>query len=354
MIKSKINGWIRKEILNQSLYTVNNLNTPIKLNQNESPIDWPKDIKKQFLLYLHDRVWNRYPEINGENLRKKLAREFHLSKNQIIIGKGSNEVIQAITTATLSSGDIVCHLSPTFALYSLLSQHRGAKIIQSKLDYEFNVVLDDLINKSAMAKLTFIANPNSPTGKLLPIEIVKKVAEQTSGLVIVDEAYIDFSGGSAIPLIEQFENIIITRTFSKAWSLASFRLGYGIMHNSLALEIQKCMLPFNIDSPSALAGHFLLDHMDHIKKTISTIVDEREKLVIKLNALHGVKAWSSRTNFFMLETPLSPSVTFRKLAENGILVRDISSYPLCEKVIRVTVGTAKENKRLYKIITNLL
>ena len=354
MVESKINRWVKQEILNQSIYKVNNKNTPIKLNQNESPVDWPIEIRKKILSSFNDYQWNRYPEINGENLRKKLAKKLQLSKSQIVIGKGSNEVIQAITTATLTHGDIVCHLSPTFTIYSLLSQQRGAKIVESKLDSEFNVVLEDLINKSSMAKLTFIANPNSPTGKLLPVEIIKKVAEQTSGLLIVDEAYIDFSGGSALPLLESNDNIIITRTFSKAWSLASFRLGYGIMSDELASEIQKCMLPFNIDSPATLAGHLLLDHADIIKELISSIVKEREKLIIKLNELHDIKAWPSSTNFFMLETPILPSVLFHKLAEDGILVRDISSYPLCKKVLRVTVGTAKENKCFYKTITNLL
>lgn len=354
MVESKINRWVKKEILNQSVYKVNNKNTPIKLNQNESPVDWPIAIRKKLLSNLNDYQWNRYPEINGENLRKKLAKKLQLSKTQIIIGKGSNEVIQAITTATLTNGDIVCHLSPTFTIYSLLSQQRGAKIVESKLDSEFNVVLEDLINKSSMAKLTFIANPNSPTGRLLPVEIIKKVAEQTSGLVIVDEAYIDFSEGSAVSLIENFDNIIITRTFSKAWSLASFRLGYGIMNDALASEIQKCMLPFNIDIPATLAGHLLLDHADIIKVLISSIVQEREKLIIKLNEVHDIKAWPSSTNFFMFETPILPSVLFHKLSENGILVRDISSYPSCQRLLRVTVGTPEENKCFYKTITNLL
>ena len=260
MVESKINRWVKQEILNQSIYKVNNKNTPIKLNQNESPVDWPIEIRKKLLSSFNDYQWNRYPEINGENLRKKLAKKLQLSKSQIVIGKGSNEVIQAITTATLTHGDIVCHLSPTFTIYSLLSQQRGAKIVESKLDSEFNVVLEDLINKSSMAKLTFIANPNSPTGKLLPVEIIKKVAEQTSGLLIVDEAYIDFSGGSALPLLESNDNIIITRTFSKAWSLASFRLGYGIMSDDLASEIQKCMLPFNMDLPTSIAMSTLINN----------------------------------------------------------------------------------------------
>ena len=125
MVESKINRWVKQEILNQSIYKVNNKNTPIKLNQNESPVDWPIEIRKKLLSSFNDYQWNRYPEINGENLRKKLAKKLQLSKSQIVIGKGSNEVIQAITTATLTHGDIVCHLSPTFTIYSLLSHFLG-------------------------------------------------------------------------------------------------------------------------------------------------------------------------------------------------------------------------------------
>ena len=202
--------------------------------------------------------------------------------------------------------------------------------------------------------MIILCNPNSPTGTLIPVEVVEEVAEASPGLVVVDEAYIDFSGVTALPLVSDHANLVVTRTFSKAFALAGFRLGYAVMSVDLATEVQKCLLPFNIDMPSAVAGEVLLDHADFVAERARTVVRERDWLIDSLNDLPRVKAWPSHANFFLLETSARSAATFDGLTRRGILVRDVSSYPLCGNVVRVTVGTPEENQKLLEGVRALL
>ena len=167
---------------------------------------------------------------------------------------------------------------------------------------------------------------------------------------MVDEAYADFSQVTSLPLLKQHPNLVITRTFSKAFALAGFRLGYGMMHPDLAREVQKGLLPFNIDLPSTMAADVLLDHVDWVEEHARTIIKERDSLIDRLNELPGVKAWPSRSNFFLLSTPLGASETFAGLARRGILVRDVSAYERCAALVRVTVGRPEETGALFEAV----
>ena len=350
MIDLSLERWIKPEVLAQPAYEVKTIDYRIKLNQNESPGDWPRDLKAEVLKRLEEAAWNRYPRLIPQRLKEKLAAGLAVSPEQVVIGKGSNEVLQALAHVTLRPADTLCTLSPTFAVYRLLGEQQQALVSTSPLTADFQVDEEDLPARSKEARLTILCNPNSPTGSLLPIELIGRVARQAQGLVVVDEAYVDFSGVSALPLLEQYPNLIITRTFSKAFALAGFRLGYAIMHPQLAQQVQKGLLPFNIDTPSVLAAEVLLDHRDVVRKRAALIIRERDRLIARLGELPGVTVWPSWANFFLLATPLGPEKTFTHLAKTGILVRDVSGYPGCENVVRVTVGTPEENEALYQAV----
>ncbi len=345
--------WIKPEILAQPAYRVKTTKHRIKLNQNESPWDWPQPLKAEVLQRLGQAAWNRYPELLPLGLREKLAGGLSLSPEQLVLGKGSNEVLGALLRVALPPGDILCTLSPTFAIYRLLGEQQQARLIEVPLTADFQVDDQGLLAESKAARITILCNPNSPTGGLLPLDLIGRVARQTTGLVIVDEAYVDFSNVSALPLLEHYPNLIITRTFSKAFALAGFRLGYALMHPQLAAQVQKGLLPFNIDLPAIIAAEVLLDHPEIVAERVRLMIRERDRLIARLNDLPAVTAWPSQANFFLLTTPLGPRETFAQMAERGILVRDVSDYPGCAQIVRVTVGTPDENQALLEAVKEL-
>ncbi len=348
-----INKWIKKDIRNQSSYKVKTTPYQIKLNQNESPFDWPTNIKKEISHTLLKNNWNRYPNLIQTSLKKKIGYINNIDGENVMIGKGSNEILHAIFTASIRSNDIVASLSPTFAVYQMLTEQRGAAFIESKLDSAFEVDKTDLLSKSSKAKLTIICNPNSPTGSMLPINFIEDIIKHTSGLVVVDEAYVDFSGVSAISFLSKYSNLIVTRTLSKAFAMAGFRIGYGLMDYNIAQEIQKCLLPFNFDMPSAVALNTILDQTKLVKKRAKEIVSERDKLISELNTIEGVNAVPSHSNFFLLSTKYPPGVLFDYCSKNGILIRNVSSYSGLESFVRITVGNPKENETFIKIIKEM-
>lgn len=343
-----IEKWIKQDILKQQPYSVKMVDHKIKLNQNESPWDWPDDIKKVITDRLFSVEWNRYPSLNPERLRATIASYHSLSANQVLIGNGSNEILQAIMNATILPGDYVCTLSPTFTIYRILAEQRGGRIISSFLSSSLEVDSTDLLAKSSKSRLTIICNPNSPTGTFYPLSSIEMLLKNTPGLVVIDEAYADFSGKTVMDFLSLYPNLIITRTFSKAFALAGFRVGYGLMAPDLAIEIQKCLLPFHFDIPSMVALETILDYPGLVRKRVTKIIKERDRLITELNLIEGISALGSHTNFFLLKSTHGAEKIFEFLANKSILIRDVSSYPGLEAMVRITVGTPDENNTLIR------
>ncbi|MFQ6617026.1 MAG: histidinol-phosphate transaminase, partial [Fidelibacterota bacterium] len=344
----------RPEVLKHPPYWVTSPQCRIKLNQNESPWDLPPDIKGEIVRRMEQLTWNRYPELIPKAVRSKLAKVLNVNSDCIIVGKGSNEILESIYNVTLDLSEKICTLSPTFSVYGLLAQMRNSAVVTSPLDQNFRVNEEDLLDKCREAKLTVIGNPDSPSGARVSPEMLSKMVQTTDGILVVDEAYVQFSGVTALPLLKQYPNLIITRTYSKAFSLAGFRIGYGVMHPAMAREVQKGLLPYNFDMPSVVAMDVLLENLDFIDRRARKIVAERGRMMEKLNRIEGVKAWPSHANFFLLETPLGGMETFQVLVRRDILVRNVCEYPGCENVVRVTVGMPEENEALCRAIKEIL
>ena len=348
-----IQNWVKPEVINQPAYRVKTVDFEIKMNQNESPWDLPQTLKAEISDKIQNTDWNHYPDLISTKLKKKIAKLNGLKDDQIIVGKGSNEIFQAIFTATLSKGEEVCLLSPTFAVYQILAEHLEAKVINSTLNKSFEIDENDLLEKSKDAKLTILCNPNSPTGNLIKRDLIESILQETRGLVIIDEAYYEFSGLTCSSLIDSYPNLLITRTFSKVFGLAAFRLGYGMMPTEFSNQIQKCMLPFNIDVPCAIAGELVLDHLDLFKSRADLIVMERDRMIKSINAIDGFLAQDSTANYFLMSGKIPPKELFTKIGSSGILIRDVSSYPGCDNYVRVSVGLPEENLELLKVLESL-
>ena len=320
----------------------------VKLNQNENPFPIPDEIKDEIFNAVRKMHWGRYPEYDPVELRLRLGEYANFSSDGILVGNGSNEMILAITLATISSGDKILITSPTFAVYPLLGKIVEGELITVNLtdDFRFDVGGIVTARKECNPKLTIIPSPNNPTGCALNIGEIEEILKFSDGILALDEAYIQFSDNpdGAIGLIERFPNLIILRTFSKALCAAGLRIGYLITNPELTGQIRKTILPYNIGIFSRIAAVKLIEAKNLINERVKYIIEQREYIFKELKKIKGIKPYPSQANFILFEClEKESSEVYNRLYENGILIRDVTSYPMLSKAFRVTAGNEEEN-----------
>jgi histidinol-phosphate aminotransferase len=246
--------------------------------------------------------------------------------------------------------------SPTFTVYGLVSTILGATILHIPLNPDMSFNVDELIARSneAQARVLVICTPNNPTGTVLSEDEARRILDNFSGHVLLDEAYFEFCGRTSLKLLEQYPRLIITRTFSKAMGMAGLRVGYLMAHPDLVVQIDKAKLPYNINQFSLTAAQVALDHVDRFQPAIQAIISERERLGKDLAEMPGVRVYPSGANFFLFEVPTSPGLLFEELYQQGILIRNVSRYPMLSKCLRVAVGTPEENSRFLTALRQAL
>jgi len=345
---------IQPAVRNISPYTLHEYEYEVKINQNENPYDVPADIKQDILDYALDRSWSRYPPFVPTRLHELLADYADWSPDGIITGNGSNEIIQAVMAVLLPEGGRLVLPTPTFTVYKLIATIMGGIVDHVPLtpDYQFDC---DAVERAARnADMVIICSPNNPTGALYSPDRLERLLEMTDAAVIVDEAYYEFSRETVIPLIRRYDNLIVFRTFSKAFSLAGLRFGYGVMAPVLAAEVKKAALPYNLNFITTAAAEKLLENRDRLAVYIDELIKSRDKLFKDLQFIEGVTVYPSRSNFLLFETPYTPKDVFDGLLEDGLLVRDVSSYPMLEQALRVSVSTPKDNARFVTALTRVM
>jgi len=332
-----------------SAYTLGEYEYEVKINQNENPYDVPRELKREILDFALERSWSRYPPFDPAGLRERLAEYTGWRADGILVGNGSNEIIQALFEVFVEEGDRIVLPSPTFTVYRLVGTVLGADMVEVPLksDYTFDC---DALEGAFLdgGKVLVLCSPNNPTGTLFPLERLEAVLGKTDCPVVVDEAYFEFSKETAAGLLGRYDNLVILRTFSKAFSLAGLRVGYGLMDPVLAGEVAKAKLPYNLDFFSMAAAEKLLERRDVLAPVIDEIVRERDLMISAMNEIEGVRAYPSRANFILFETPYEPRDVFRRLLGDGLLVRDVSSYPMLGRALRVSVSTPDDNRRFLE------
>ncbi|MCD6308972.1 MAG: histidinol-phosphate transaminase [Candidatus Latescibacteria bacterium] len=327
-------------------YTLREYDHEIKINQNENPQDVPADIKRGILDFAMTRSWSRYPPFNPSELRGLLADYSDWTADGVLVGNGSNEIIQALMEIFLSPGDALVLPSPTFTVYRLVGTVLGAEVVNVplKTDYSFDC---DALERTFLerGRMLVLCSPNNPTGGLYPRESLERILAATNRPVIVDEAYFEFSKETAAGLLSSHDNLVVLRTFSKAFSLAGLRVGYGLMGPELAREANKAKLPYNINFFTIAAAVKLLRNRSRLEPAVDEIIDERRRMIAEMNGIDGIDAYPSRANFILFETELDVKKVFEGLLADGLLIRDVSSYPMLGRALRVTVSTRGDNDR---------
>ena len=353
--KSPLYG-IKKQVLKAPAYTLRSYDAEVKLNQNENPYDFPEDLKEETFRRYRKLKWSRYPDFVPDSLRARLADSAGWHKEGVLVGNGSNELLQATLMVLLRERIPVAIPSPTFTVYGLISQILGARIINIPLNPDLSYNIDELISKSegARARALIISTPNNPTGSLLEEAGLRQILERFSGYIILDEAYYEFCGHTGLHFLKSYPRLIIVRTFSKAMGMAGLRLGYLFAHSDLAAQINKAKLPYNVNQFTLTAAQVALDHSDRFKPAIDAILKEKDRLGKELGEIPGVEVYPSAANFFLIKVSLPPRALFEELYQQGILIRDVSSYPMLSKCLRITVGMQEENDRLLTALRTSL
>ncbi len=337
-------------------YTLVQPDCPVKLNQNECPFDVPEELKREIVDEALASNWGRYPGFVPLETKTAIGQRHGLGPEHILIGNGSNELIQSVFNTSVSQGDRVVLPAPTFTLYALVGRIAGAEIRTVHLNRDLSFDVDRLEEESAHqdVRLVVLCSPNNPTGSMIAPEDTARIAEATRGLVVVDEAYFEFGGVSCIDLLDRHPNLVITRTFSKALGAAGLRLGYLVADPAVAREIEKVKLPYNVNIISLIAARKLIAQEALIEERAALIRSERQRVFETLWDLPGILPYPSHANFVLFEAERPVSEIFHGLIERGVLIRDVSRYPMLERGMRVTIGLPEENDAFLDALQKVL
>ncbi|MBI2083361.1 MAG: histidinol-phosphate transaminase [Deltaproteobacteria bacterium] len=343
---------LREHVKKLKAYSVEQPAHRIKLNQNESPYDLPAELKNKVIEKIRDLNWNRYASPFADSLRRAIAKKEDWDPEGVLLQNGSNSLINIIVTATAIRGKLMT-VAPSFSLYAMEGKIFENRVIEIPLDPEdFSLPLKSFLQKLKKEKpsVVFLANPNAPTGNLFPEEeLLQIVKARKETIVVVDEAYYPFSKKTMRPHLKDYENLVILRTFSKAFSAAGIRLGYLLAAPSLARELRKVMRPFCINLFQEAVGQVMLDHPGYVSDVVNQIVREREMLFNELKKIPGTISYPSQANYILFRVA-NASKTYTSLLDQGVLVRPMHGKGI-ENCLRVTIGTPEENRLFLQALS---
>ncbi|HVN88138.1 MAG TPA: histidinol-phosphate transaminase [Candidatus Binatia bacterium] len=322
----------------------------IKLNTNENPYPpSPRVIDAVRAAVSADL--RLYPDPVATVLREKAAEVYGFHPDQIMAGNGSDDLLAIIVRACAAAGDRVAYPLPTYSLYDTLVAIQGAAAVHVPFAPDFRLPSDALL--STHARVTFVCNPNSPSGTLAPIDDIARLARRLSGLLVVDEAYVDFATSTALPLVHEHANVLVLRTFSKSFSLAGMRIGLAFGSAPLIAELNKVKDSYNLTRLSLVAAAAALDDYAWMERNVERIRASRARFTTGLQSL-GLQVLPSQANFVLARRPgYDMGILQRALKEQGILVRHFGT-PELRDALRITVGTDEECDALVRAIPPLI
>jgi histidinol-phosphate aminotransferase len=342
----------------QAAYSLRAPTARRKLNQNECPVDLPPELKRAVLDAAERAAWNRYPEFVPARLLERLAQHYGWRADGLLAGNGSNELIQAALAVLLAPGDVVVAPAPTFSLYRLLSAVLGARYLPVPLGPEFGYDVGRIVEAAVQsrARVVVLNSPNNPTGSVLPADAVERIVAATGAMVLCDEAYQEFGGPTAIPLLRRTSRLIVLRTFSKAMGMAGLRFGVALAHPDVAGEIAKGKLPYNVNLVTLAAAEVALDAAPLLAERTRAVVEAREAFLPRLRRVRGLTVYPTGANFVLVRSHALPArELFRRLLDqHGILVRDVSNAAELAECLRISIGTPDDMEAVLSALNAIL
>lgn len=342
---------IRGDIRSIRAYHVPDSNGLIKLDAMENPYPLPDKLRAEWSQLLSTCEVNRYPDADMLDLRQRIAEHEGVNADQVLIGNGSDEIIQMLMMAADQGA---CGIpKPTFVMYETIARWLKRPVASLPLKSDFSLDAMAFLNMCAREKvsLAFLACPNNPSGNMWPREDVQKIADNFRGLLIIDEAYGPFAGQTYRDMIKR--NVMLLRTFSKL-GMAGLRLGYALGDAKIIADLNKVRLPYNINSLTQISARFFLEHFDVFEGQAKKICEERERMRAALTELKKVEVFPSQANFLLLRVATADAV-FAGLKQSGILIKNLHAKgSLLENCLRVTIGLPEENDRFIHALKELI
>jgi histidinol-phosphate aminotransferase len=322
----------------------------VKLDSNENP--YGCSFRVQEALATFDR-FHHYPDAQARETRERLAAYAGVTRERILVGSGSDELIDLLFLATLDAGDEVIIPVPTFGVYRARTALFGGTPVEVPRTSTFDLDLDALLGAvSDRTKLIFVTSPNNPTGNLATNQQIVRLL-QTGALVVVDEAYFEFCGKTVVPLTGEFDNLIVLRTFSKWAGLAGLRFGYGVFPEFVAEQIWKVKQPFNVNAAALVAVQASLDDMEYLHSTLNRLKGERNRMFRLLKRIEYLTPYPSQGNFFLCHVDRGDAHDIHlRLADRGIMVRCYGDGFLRD-YLRFTVGRPEDTDRLLTALQTI-
>ena len=343
---------IRPSVRELKAYHVNEPDVAVKLHANESPFNLSKQLREGIAKEIETLDFNRYPDPSCAKLRDTFASQLGVRADQMLLGNGSDELIQMIIMAFGGQGGQIVIPVPTFSMYRNIALSLGEKVISVPLDSSFELDVPAMLRETGSGpSITFISYPNNPTGNCFSEEAITEILNESEGIVVVDEAYFDYSKKSFIERLNDYPNMIILRTLSKV-GLASLRLGVLIASEEINEIVNRVRLPYNIGSMQQSVALAALQSRDDINSGISQVLKERDRVYALMDGLKSVKIFKTDSNFILFRV-LDADLTFNGLLKNGVLIRNLNSDGALKNCLRVTIGMPEENDSFLDALKNL-
>lgn len=352
-------NWIRPEIATLSAYHVPAPGDWIKLDAMENPYPWPADLQQQWLQSLPEVELNRYPDPAARELSAELSRVMAVPEGyEIVLGNGSDELIQLLMMVVAAPGRKVLAPEPTFVMYNMIAKFVGMEFVGVPLNEQFELDLEAMVTaiEAHQPAVTFLAYPNNPTGNLFDRAAIEKILQVAEGFVVVDEAYHVFAEESFMGELPNHENLLVMRTVSKM-GLAGLRLGLMAGGPRWIGEINKVRLPYNINVLTQHAATFILRHAEVLEQQAAILRAEREALLEALGSLEGVvEVYPSKANFILIRVGVDRATPlFEALKADGVLIKNLSpAGGTLSDTLRVTVSSPEENRQFLESLQRLI
>jgi histidinol-phosphate aminotransferase len=328
----------------------------VRLNTNESPYGPPREWVGSVVAELERIDFHRYPDRSAGALREALAELHGVQADQVFVANGSNEVLQTLFLTYGGPNRSAAVFEPTYAMHGQIGRLTFTDVVEGERGPDFRLDLGEVkrLAEEAAPALTFVCSPNNPTGGAEPRPVVDEMLELAPGLLVVDEAYGQFSSWTALDLVDDTRPLVVTRTYSKTWSMAGFRLGYLVGPAPVVAELHQRVLPYHLDTVKQIAGRLAMRYQGEMEERVAGLVAERERLVAGLDEL-AVDWWPSDANFVLFRPTDRPGDdVWQGLVDRSVLVRNCGSWPRLENCLRVTVGTPDEDDRFLTALAEVL
>ena len=349
---------VRAEIQALDAYRVVESEGLIKLDAMENPYSWPKSMQDEWLEHLRGLPLNRYPDPSGKRLKQTLRDVFNIGQEmEILLGNGSDELIQIVQMCMGASGSVMLSPSPSFVMYEMAAKFIGAKFVNVPLASDFSLDMNAMrtaINKHNPAVI-FLAYPNNPTGNLFDRETMDEIVRASNGLVVVDEAYQIFADSSYYDQLGLHDNLVVMRTLSKL-GLAGLRLGFLAGPRTWLSEFEKIRMPYNVGVLTQATAEFALQRLNIFEQQAAQIIAERERLFAALAGRADITPFPSQTNFILFRSESLPATDlFNRLIDQGVLIKNChQTDPALKQCLRVSIGTKQDNNAFLAALDKCL